>query len=471
MSLHLFFADHSRIADSPWAEQRGFDSVPKVPEGCPIILNANFWPLQPWSEFLRLYAQNISLNSARAYGRDLFRLAQYLDERAIDIVDVNNDHLLEYREYRFEHGLGSRSWQRETVVLRAFFEFLVCQRLIDDTPWLAVGRYSVVRPRPTSHDMQVRALSRADWLQFKNVGLGGQMPDGSMDSSFRGRSPLRDTTAAELALTTGMRLQEWSSVLLPEILQAEDGGASLLLEETTKGKRRRTVYIPEPTVRDVDLYVRTERARTVRRAQGWLTKNSKSLAHVEEIDPMAGRVTYCLHGHTYRRTFHQIPIPHRSVLVAQLDDRIEPLSLFIGTSGKPPSKRSWHGRFSRANERLRGFSPDGELPRSSITPHDLRHTFAIVMLQNLQIRAMERSHPRAQGQGTISEHIIFNPLLTVQRLLGHANPSSTMIYLRYVEEADALVQRAFDAWDDPLKDYSDYLIETLFQPASDDRNP
>src|SRR5699024_11620504 len=49
------------------------------------------------------------------------------------------------------------------------------------------------------------------------------------------------------------------------------------------------------------------------------------------------------------------------------------------------------------------------------------------------------------GHGTLSEHIISNPLLTVQRLLGHASPATTMIYLRYLEEADALIQRSFDA--------------------------
>ena len=99
---------------------------------------------------------------------------------------------------------------------------------------------------------------------------------------------------------------------------------------------------------------------------------------------------------------------------------------------------------------------------TAVTPHDLRHTFAVVMLRSLQQRAaqLERSRPR-QGFGTISEHIIHNPLLTLQRLLGHASPSTTMVYLRYVDESDELIQRAFESWNDRSRDYASYILDQL----------
>ena len=65
------------------------------------------------------------------------------------------------------------------------------------------------------------------------------------------------------------------------------------------------------------------------------------------------------------------------------------------------------------------------------------------------------------GAGTISEHIIHNPLLTLQRLLGHASPSTTMEYLRYIDESDELVQRAFESWSDHERDYASYVLEQL----------
>ena len=56
----------------------------------------------------------------------------------------------------------------------------------------------------------------------------------------------------------------------------------------------------------------------------------------------------------------------------------------------------------------------------------------------------------ALGPSTLSEHISINPRLTVQRLLGHSNPATTMIYLRYIEDTDALVQSVFESWNDEM---------------------
>jgi integrase len=113
------------------------------------------------------------------------------------------------------------------------------------------------------------------------------------------------------------------------------------------------------------------------------------------------------------------------------DGWIEPLSLFVGRGGFPPSQRRWHQYFEEANNRLASFEGQVPVMPVAIRPHDLRHTFAVVMLRSLQQRAaqLERSRPK-HGFGTISEHIIHNPLLTLQRLLGHASPSTTMVYLR-----------------------------------------
>ena len=98
----------------------------------------------------------------------------------------------------------------------------------------------------------------------------------------------------------------------------------------------------------------------------------------------------------------------------------------------------------------------------AVTPHDLRHTFAIVMLRSLQARAAQFEYARPKhGVGTLSEHIVHNPLLTLQRLLGHASPSTTMEYLRFVDESDALIQAAFESWSDSERDYASYVLEQL----------
>lgn len=48
-------------------------------------------------------------------------------------------------------------------------------------------------------------------------GFGGLEPGGGLDLGFRGWRPHRNRSALELALMTGMRIQEWSTLLLPEL--------------------------------------------------------------------------------------------------------------------------------------------------------------------------------------------------------------------------------------------------------------
>ena len=46
----------------------------------------------------------------------------------------------------------------------------------------------------------------------------------------------------------------------------------------------------------------------------------------------------------------------------------------------------------------------------------------------------------------------------MQRLLGHSNPATTMIYLRYIEDTDALVQDVFDSWSDEATTFADAVL-------------
>ncbi|WP_461480010.1 hypothetical protein [Mycobacterium sp. HUMS_1102779] len=143
------------------------------------------------------------------------------------------------------------------------------------------------------------------------------------------------------------------------------------------------------------------------------------------------------------------------------------MSLFVGKGGRPPSQRRWHQYFEEANDRLVAFTNATLTMPPAVTPHDLRHTFAVVMLRSLQRRAMQFEQSRRRtGVGTISEHIIHNPLLTLQRLLGHASPSTTMVYLRHVDESDELIQRAFESWSDNTRDYAIYILDELEAQSS-----
>ncbi|WP_176969299.1 hypothetical protein [Streptomyces sp. 2314.4] len=66
-------------------------------------------------------------------------------------------------------------------------------------------------------ELDVRHLTLRQWRCLKQVGLRGYLPDGLLDPAFRVRSPLRNSGAGELTITSGMRLREFSRLLDIEV--------------------------------------------------------------------------------------------------------------------------------------------------------------------------------------------------------------------------------------------------------------
>ena len=465
--MELYYADWNLVRKDGY-DAFDADHAPILQSGTPIIVDDNMRPIEPWCTFLRLYSQNIATNSVYAYARDALEFGRFLDTRGVGVLDVCERDLVAFRQHRRSEGVAARSWARHLVVIRALFTYLYETGQRDSLPWIQVGSRSVVTPKIPATEMDVRALSHSQWNALRNIGFGGELPSGEFDPSYRGQSTVRNVCAVDLALTSGMRLTEWSTLLDAEIAATDGNGAALVLEAWAKNGRHRRVYIPSSTAKSVELYRGTERKSLVRKAQGALRRKLPTLAVVTNNDLVGGTLAYRYEGLEKREKVEAIPPEVRRHLV-RIDHAgyIEPLSLFVGRGGRPPSQRRWHQYFEDANDRLATFANGTPTMPSVITPHDLRHTFAVVLLRSLQRRAaqLERSRRRT-GVGTISEHIVHNPLLTLQRLLGHASPATTMVYLRYVDESDELIQRAFESWSDNTRDYAAYVLDELEAQSS-----
>ena len=467
--LQLVFADPSAVTRHDLELQRlaGLPSnAPLAPSGqasgVPILLDQRMRPIEPWCTYLRLLSQTVSSSTIRNYGYDARRFASFLNSRGTDVLSATQDDLVAYRDARLKsisRPVSPSTWHRSNVVIRGIFSYLVRTGQRDTEPWIRVGSRTVLDVR--LHDeMRVRALTRDQWVAFRDVGLGGELPDGAVDDSWRGSNPMRSIAAAELALTTGMRLGEWRTLLDFELTPSV-GGATVVLQACAKYQKRRRVFIPASTLEVLDLYQRTERRRVTQRASGNLARHLKDLALVKRMDSGTGKVTLQVDGQLQTMPIESIPPELRRVLVVEGEAGLQSASLFVARSGLPPGHRSWLNTFHLANQRLERFR--GQVPAlpPAVTPHDLRHTFAVVLLRSLMELAAEREATRpVRGRGTLSEHLAVNPLLTVQRLLGHASPSTTMVYLRHVEDTDALVQRCFESWLDEDTSYADYLTAT-----------
>lgn len=464
--MHLRFIDRSlpSTVASGDLTKKTYESVATLGDGMPLLLDERWRPVEPWLTYFRVVSGATSKSTVRNYGYDAFRFASFLARRGTDVVHAGADDITAYREWRLadaERPVSPATWQREVVVIRGVYSLLMQIGAIAREPWITVGRSSALR-RPWHSEPDIRPLTRAQWAAFRNVGIQGRTASGEMDPSWRGRSALRSTAGAEIAVTTGMRVSEFSTLLDAELPMPSGVGTSVLLEACAKYQKRRRVSVPASTLRSVDLYRQTERRAIVRRSTASLWARRDDLFIVDELDSAAGVVRGRLGTRRSTWRLHLLPPRLRRIAVTEREHGLESLGLFLGRGGLPISLRAWHATFETASRRTIELAPEqlgGR--RARVTPHDLRHTFAVVTLKALTELALAREAERRAGSigpATLSEHISINPRLTVQRLLGHSNPATTMIYLRYIEDTDALVQDIFESWNDEAVTFAEAVL-------------
>ena len=208
-------------------------------------------------------------------------------------------------------------------MVRGIFSYLVRTGQRDTEPWIRVGSRTVLDV-PVHDEMRVRALTGDQWVAFRDVGLGGQLPDGGLDDSWRGSNPMRSVAAAELALTTGTRLGEWRTLLDRELTPSV-GGATLVLQACAKYQKRRRVFIPDSTLEVLDLYRRTERRRVIQGVSANLARRFKNLAVVKRMDSVSGKVTMQVDGQRQTMPTESIPPEVRRRLVVDSENGLQTL--------------------------------------------------------------------------------------------------------------------------------------------------
>lgn len=465
--MYLYFTNHRESGSTSFVAREALSGIsnPLLPDGLPVILDERWLPVEPWLSYFRAVGSSAGKSTLRNYGYDAFRFAKFLDGRGTDVLNASNDDITAFRNWRLkesDNAVSHATWQRQVVVVKGIYDFLIQKGTLTKRPWMTVGRSSTLRT-PWRSEPDIRPLSRAQWVAFRDIGLSGQTLSGEVDESWRGRFPLRSRAGAEIAVTTGMRVAEFSTLLDVEIPSPSGPGASVLLESCAKYQKRRRVSIPSTTLRSVDLYRQTERRSIIQRATNSLWKRRSELFIVEHFDEHRETIRGEFNGKKRTWKLHQFPPHLRRIAVKEGDFGLESIGLFIGQGGLPISLRAWHATFSAASRRLLDLSEESlGSRRNRVTPHDLRHTFAVVTLKALTDIAIRREAERRAGNlgpSTLSEHISINPRLTVQRLLGHASPETTMIYLRYIEDTDSLIQKVFESWNDDSRTYAEALLD------------
>ncbi|WP_101434547.1 tyrosine-type recombinase/integrase [Amycolatopsis echigonensis] len=431
-----------------------------VLDGTPVFLDEEtMMPVEPLCSWARTLSNaELSPATMKDYGRIIARFADFLTGRGRDLLMATESDVLAYKKVRTrlqERPIGGSAWKKEAQLLDQFYKCLVSAGIRNDLPVRALARGRSALAPAIKQRMDIRHLTLAQYRYFRDVGLGGQRSDSTVDTLFRGWSPHRNRAAADLALGTGMRWQEWATVLLPEL--GIDVGhpvdqVEFTVQACAKYGKARNIYVPEESMRALELYLLLERPEQAARSAARLQQRHRDLFVVSRIDHASGRISGQLDGLKREFVMSAMSADLRRITVRETSAGLEALTVFICHGGLMPRADSWK-RYRHAAWR-RMVAGAGErtplLPRRRWRWHDLRHTYALQMLNYLE-SLMDGDEPdaaarRRRHRSWLSSHVKLNPLLIVSRRLGHSDPGTTYEYLEYTDDLLNEFDDAFRGW-------------------------
>ena len=163
--------------------------------------------------------RRLSPHTRRAYARDLEQFAGWCDQAGVsDWREVDSGHLRGYAAARFRRGLSPRSIARALSSLRAFFRYLVRERVVTRNPadGVTAPRASKRLPGTLDSDAMARLLD------------------------IPGDDPMtrRDRAMLELLYSSGLRLAELVGLDLGDVDLADR-----TVRVTGKGSKERVVPV------------------------------------------------------------------------------------------------------------------------------------------------------------------------------------------------------------------------------------
>lgn len=441
---------------------RGFESWdverrPLIPEGMPVLIDADLVfedgpaaprPTTVVNGWLReLPASGAPAPSSWAnYARVVKGWMEFLAGHGVELFDSRErlkQALGRYAEHRAAGPVAERfaasTWGQHMSVLSLFYRWALAEghaqaepfsyrtaRALFDGTGREVRVNLAVRRIPKPH-VTIKYLE-PDFAQLFLRGLRGLRPEGGQDPGFQGRELARNAAVGGLALATGLRLAEFSSLLAVEIPALPPRPTALPIPfpvpaGVTKGRKFRTTWVSYEALAAVHHYLELERAAAVA-GSGWLPSPRRGPPlMVSDLDERGGRIN------GVRRPWGSLTPAERRRLVAPSGGSC----LMAVTSAGAPFT-AWSTVFERTSDRIRArFEP--RFPH--VHPHRLRHSFAMQTLEFLvagHYRQAARLAADAGGDAALALYLTkADPLLVLRDLLGHSSVLTTECYLRRLD--------------------------------------
>jgi site-specific recombinase XerD len=325
----------------------GFFAAPRMRNRSPKTNYCYSYSLGLWLNFL--LAQGRNWWDASEEDAEEFRFWRMTDPRNPERVQAN-------------------SFARDQAALRKFYRW-------------AGGKFGILDPFADVDDpvgqnpADVKWFDPAGYRRWRDLGLGGRQKDGRFDPSWRGRNEQRDTAFADGLYGTGLRLFEFSSVVIPELPQRVVGRGyyqCTLARSCAKGGYGHRYWMPRQALSGLKSYIEISRAAAVRRAQA--VGRYERLQGVEVVgDCSRTHVRLPGRGSGRREAWDVIGPARRRRLFTRTPEGLEPVALWLNEDGLPRDAHGWHHSFTEANRRVAAMGLEG----FTCTPHKLRHSLAL----------------------------------------------------------------------------------------------